>query len=41
MLTASLIPGLKLSLALAIHYAQHRPLHAHNGRRTMPCTAGY
>ena len=31
-LTASLIPGLKLSLALAIHYAQHRPLHAHNGR---------
>lgn len=32
MLTASLIPGLKLSLALAIHYAQHRPLHAHNGR---------
>lgn len=31
-LTASLIPGLKLSLALAIHYAQQRPLHAHNGR---------
>ena len=31
-LTASLIPGLKLSLALAIHYAQQRTLHAHNGR---------
>lgn len=32
-LTASIIPGLKLSLALAAHYAQTRALSTHGGRR--------
>ncbi|MBI3227870.1 MAG: hypothetical protein HYZ39_22745 [Mycolicibacterium cosmeticum] len=32
-LTASIIPGLKLSLALAVHYALTRALSTHSGRR--------
>lgn len=32
-LTASVIPGLKLSLALAVHYASTRALSTHGGRR--------